>query len=97
MLRRPARQAARLPKEQRLIHVFMVAPHTLLVLGDPGTGKTRALLELARPLLDCAEQDESLPVPVAFNLAPWAGQPIASWLVEELQKRYLLRRRAVNG
>jgi predicted NACHT family NTPase len=51
----------------------------LLILGAPGSGKTTALLELARHLLDKAEADEHQPIPVVFNLVSWAAHrgPVA--------------------
>jgi predicted NACHT family NTPase len=62
----------------------------LLILGEPGSGKTTLLLELTRSLLDRAEWDEALPMPVVFPLAPWAAKrlPLADWLVDELSQRY---------
>ena len=61
----------------------------LLILGAPGTGKTTLLLELAQDLLERAEQDEGYPMPVIFNLSSWAArrQPLARWLVAELNER----------
>jgi hypothetical protein len=48
------------------------------------------LLELTRALLDRAELDDALPMPVVFPLASWAAKrlPLADWLVEELSQRY---------
>ncbi len=64
----------------------MGAGRTLLILGEPGTGKTLSLLKLAERLIKRTEQDLSLPIPVVFNLSSWAikRQSIADWLVEEL-------------
>ena len=64
----------------------MGAGRTLLILGEPGTGKTVSLLKLAERLIKRTEQDLSLPIPVVFNLSSWAikRQNIADWLVEEL-------------
>jgi hypothetical protein len=58
----------------------------LLILGNPGSGKTTVLLDLARTLLDRAEQDDSIPIPVLFQLASWAvkRRPLAEWMIEEL-------------
>ena len=61
----------------------------LLILGEPGTGKTTLLLELAQELLDRAELDENLPIPVVFNLSSWSvrRQTLDLWLVDELNER----------
>jgi NACHT domain/CHAT domain len=61
---------------------------TLLILGEPGAGKTIALLKLAERLVE--QTDLSQPMPVVLNLASWASrrQPIADWLVEELREKY---------
>ncbi len=44
---------------------------TLLVLGNPGSGKTTTLLELCRELLDQAETNLQASIPVVFNLSTW--------------------------
>ena len=44
---------------------------TMLILGEPGSGKTTTLLELARDLLERAEQDADAPLPVVLHLAAW--------------------------
>ncbi len=66
----------------------MGAGRTLLILGEPGTGKTLSMLKLAERLIKKTEEDLSLPIPVVFNLSFWAikRQNIADWLVEELVK-----------
>jgi hypothetical protein len=63
---------------------------TLLILGEPGAGKTIALLKLAERLVTQSTQDLSQPMPVVLNLASWATrrQPIADWLIEELREKY---------
>ncbi len=70
----------------------MGAGRSLLILGKPGSGKTTTLLELARYLIDQAEQDIDKPMPVVFHLSSWgskkATQTIADWLVQELQRCY---------
>jgi hypothetical protein len=66
------------------------AGRALLVLGAEGSGKTTALLQLARALLVRAERDPAQPVPVVLNLASWTGAPgaLLPWLVSELQSKY---------
>jgi eukaryotic-like serine/threonine-protein kinase len=70
--------------------VFEKLDGELLILGEPGSGKTMTMLALVRGLLDAAEKDESLPIPVVFPLAPWAKKrlPLAGWLIDELNQRY---------
>ncbi|UBF25001.1 NACHT domain-containing protein [Kovacikia minuta CCNUW1] len=59
----------------------------LLILGEPGSGKTITLLELAQGLVQRAEADTNFPIPVLFNLSFWkdARQSITEWVVEQLQ------------
>jgi DNA polymerase III delta prime subunit len=68
----------------------MGAGRTLLILGEPGSGKTIALLKLAEDLLARTEQDLSQSMPVVFNLSSWAKKPqsIEAWLVQELLEKY---------
>ncbi|MBP0020710.1 MAG: protein kinase [Cyanobacteria bacterium SBLK] len=63
---------------------------TLLILGEPGSGKTTTLLELACDLIKRREVDLSQPLPVIFNLSSWLGekQSIQDWLIEELHCKY---------
>jgi hypothetical protein len=63
---------------------------TLLILGEPGSGKTITLLKLAEDLIARTEADLSQPIPVVFNLSSWAkkSQSIEQWLVQELQEKY---------
>lgn len=66
----------------------------LLILGEPGAGKTTTLLELTRGLLDRAAEDATAPLPVVLNLSSWRGSkmPIAAWVAEQLSKEYLINR-----
>ncbi|MGK7957720.1 MAG: NACHT domain-containing NTPase [Crocosphaera sp.] len=63
---------------------------TLLILGEPGSGKTITLLRLAQQLIERTEENISQPIPVVFNLSSWEGkqQKISDWLVEELLRKY---------
>lgn len=67
---------------------------TLLILGNPGSGKTIILLQLARELISRAEQDVNNLLPVIFNLSSWhSKQTILDWLVEELNTKYQVPKR----
>lgn len=64
----------------------------LLILGQPGAGKTTTLLVLAQALVDRALGDATAGIPVIVNLASWQpGQAIATWLLGQLKDNYGLR------
>ncbi|HEX2907554.1 MAG TPA: NACHT domain-containing protein, partial [Phototrophicaceae bacterium] len=79
-----------LPPSAKAADVFHDLNGELLILGQPGSGKTTTLLELARDLINWAEPDETLPMPVIFNLSSWAQErkPLADWLAGELNTKY---------
>ena len=66
--------------------------NTLLILGEPGSGKTIALLQLAERLIELTQHNENRtkPIPVVFNLSSWGKKPRAleEWLIEELKDQY---------
>jgi hypothetical protein len=78
--------------------VFARTKGGLLILGEPGSGKTTLMLELAREGLNRAEQDPSTPVPVVFLAASWVRRPsrlntgLNSWLIAELRRLYEISR-----
>lgn len=64
----------------------------LLILGDPGAGKTTVLLELAEHLVEKAENDVNEPVPVIFECSNWKEQSDArDWLAEEMKNLFKLK------
>jgi eukaryotic-like serine/threonine-protein kinase len=79
----------------QLVDVFDRLDRSLLILGAPGAGKTTLLLQLTQDLLRRAAQDPEQPIPVVFPLSSWAErrQPLAHWLVDELQQRYDVSRK----
>ena len=89
-------QGTRLPPETEIIDVFdeETVGGKLLILGTPGAGKTTTLLHLARDLGGRAATDVDEPMPVLLNLSSWQDddQPIASWLVAELDRIYGVRK-----
>lgn len=86
---RPARF---LPSGTRLIDIYDDCEHTdgFLTLGEPGSGKSMLLWELARDLLKRAEGTETEPIPVIFLLSSWAVRqpPLELWLIEQLNVSY---------
>lgn len=79
-----------LPPGTKMVDVLDEMNGALLILGDPGSGKTTMLLELARETIARAEKDFTRPIPVVFNLSSWAErrQSITEWLVDELNTKY---------
>jgi DNA polymerase III delta prime subunit len=79
-----------LPHGTKIINVFDEVNRALLILGEPGSGKTTMLLELARDLIARTEWDDGQPMPVVFNLSSWVEKqkPIADWLADELNSKY---------
>jgi GTPase SAR1 family protein len=79
-----------LPRGTKILDVFDEMNGSLLILGEPGSGKTTMLLELARDTISRAEEDPAQPIPVVFNLSSWAEkeQSIGDWLVDEFNSKY---------
>ena len=84
-----------LPPEKPIAEIFAEAGQALLILGAPGAGKTTLLLHLAQTKLRQAEQDPIQPIPVVFNLSSWSEKqyPLAQWLGDELNEKYLIPQR----
>src|SRR3990170_5027798 len=74
-----------LPPNTKIIDVFRQANHALLILGEPGSGKTITLIELVRDLILQLEEDKTFvqPIPVIFHLSSWIDkrQPLIDWLM----------------
>lgn len=77
---------------ERMLTLFDRAEEQLLILGNPGAGKTFQMLELVDALLARAEEDPSAPVPVVFNLSSWAyrAERMKDWLISQLESVYQL-------
>jgi eukaryotic-like serine/threonine-protein kinase len=81
-----------LPRGRRIKDIFDEANRLLLILGEPGSGKTTTLLQLARDLIAEVDSAFTQPVPVILNLSTWTNkqQPLDEWLVAELNSKYRL-------
>ncbi|MEU5537230.1 hypothetical protein [Streptomyces sp. NPDC020362] len=84
--RTASRTCADLPTGIPLAQVRHQVGNSLLLVGEPGTGKTFQLLELAGDLLDEAAQDVIARIPVYFHLALWTKDraPLLDWMAAEL-------------
>ncbi|GHO70482.1 hypothetical protein KSC_093740 [Ktedonobacter sp. SOSP1-52] len=83
-------EASPLPLETSIIEAYDRAQRGLLLLGAPGSGKTTLLLQLARELLQRAENDPDQPLAIILNLSSWARTqlPLAQWLGEQCSLVY---------
>ena len=78
-------------KLSHIIDIFDEVNGSLLIVGEPGAGKTTALLTLAKVLLERAEYDTTAAVPVIFNLSSWHANKhnsLRSWLLHQFSLHY---------
>jgi eukaryotic-like serine/threonine-protein kinase len=92
VLELPDQTRQTVPPNKKIGQIFEEMNRSLLILGEPGSGKTITLLQLASELIKTAENDEtySQPIPVIFNLSTWTGkqQSMLDWMVAELSSKY---------
>ncbi|MCA9887221.1 MAG: protein kinase [Anaerolineae bacterium] len=94
VLRRPGTEDRTVVPGTPILQMFDRLNGKLLILGDPGSGKTTTLLELTQALLARAERDQRHAIPVVLNLSSWGQdrQPIDTWLINELSNKYQVPR-----
>ena len=93
VLELPGESARVLSRAEPIKPIYDKVGRSMLILGEPGSGKTITLLELARDLIRAARTDPSQPVPVVLNLSSWVGQPLERWLMDELKTKYFVAER----
>ncbi|QEV16390.1 NACHT domain-containing protein [Streptomyces alboniger] len=74
---------------QAFAEAFRALPRRrLVILGDPGAGKTALAILLVRELLRAPEPGE--PVPVLLDLAPWnpRKEPLLDWMARRIHEDY---------
>jgi eukaryotic-like serine/threonine-protein kinase len=82
-------QRSQLLLQDRNIITIFDATGLLLILGEPGSGKTTTLLELATKLITRAKADAKERVPFVLNLSSWKKkQSLAEWIAVELSEKY---------
>lgn len=91
----PGQAVRPLPPEQAIEEIFEDLSGFLLILGEPGAGKTTTLLELASRLIHRARSDPREPVPIVLNLSTWTDgrKSLTAWIVDELKSKYFVSRK----
>lgn len=67
----------------------------LVVLGEPGAGKTSLVITLVAAL--AREHVAGMPVPVLLNLAAWRTDSLQDWMDAEIARQYQLPSKAVRS
>ena len=80
---------------ETIVDAFDGRGRALLILGEPGSGKTVTLLKLTSILLDRAEKTPDSPLPLFLDLSTWPAHqpPFRDWLLEELNEIYQIPKR----
>ena len=93
-----AKKTRQLEESKPISEIFEEANRRLLILGEPGSGKTTELLKLARALgkaaeikaaeIKAGEDSSEKPIPVIFELSAWRGERMLDWMAEQMAARY---------
>jgi NACHT domain len=86
----PGHSPAKVPPGTPMAVIFRDLGGEMLLVGEPGSGKTTTLLELLRDLIGQARGDFRAPIPILLMLASWADRrdPLGEWVVREVHERY---------
>ena len=73
-------------------------PRRLVILGEPGAGKTVLAMELLVGLLERRHHDPSIPVPVLVSAATYdTNQTWEGWLADQLTQQFNMPAEAATG
>lgn len=75
-----------IPYDKPLLDIFNEMGKSMLILGEPGAGKTTTLLTIAHDAINRSKEDPELPIPVFLNLSSWSERQLSlsDWIIEEL-------------
>jgi hypothetical protein len=78
-----------------MLRIFQEAKRALLLLGEPGAGKSTLAAYLAEALMQLHRSQEDEPIPVVLSLSTWtksSGTVLASWMAGQLHAEYNIPR-----
>ncbi len=82
------------PDHRLMPDVYADALGFLLILGEPGAGKTVALYALSRDLAALHADDLDAPIPVVLSLASWSAETgLGDWLAATLAAAHYVPRK----
>lgn len=79
-----------LDAQQKIVSIFDLdnVQGKMLILGEPGSGKTTEVLHLAKDLIQRAAKDEVLPIPLVLELSGWNNGALEDWIPVQAKKQY---------
>jgi WD40 repeat protein len=87
-----------IPASETIAQLFHKFNGKMLIVGEPGSGKTTTLLVLAEELINQAKTDKELSIPVVLNLASWSRKyaDLKDWLISEINFRYQMPKKFIT-
>ena len=70
--------------------IFEDSERSLLILGQPGAGKSVTLLQLAKKLLKQSSNSDC--IPVVLHLSSWSHNSLSEWIEQEVSAKYQIPR-----
>jgi hypothetical protein len=99
VLQRDGMQDYTLPDNHAIYSAFNDLKRRLVILGEPGAGKTILLLQLAKELIAEAKAAPTKPIPIVLALSSWAVEPVLpfeQWLRQEIRNKYGVPQKVVD-
>jgi hypothetical protein len=84
------------PLRQLIGEYFQEVGCSLLILGEPGSGKTTTLRDLNYDLLNRAERGSRQPIPVMLHLSSWKVPPVSDWVVKQLSFQHQIKEEKIR-
>ena len=90
ILELPDQDSKIINKGTKVFEVYNDVGNSMLILGNPGSGKTISLLEIAKELIEHAKENSNSPVPIILNLSSWTNKhnSFFDWVTDEIKSKY---------